>query len=205
MKRIVAFIRTTLLGGLFAVLPVMVVCGAVAKTVLATRGAAQSVMEKVTGEGSAAAQFPMIAAVLLVVALSFTVGLAMTSALGRKAEGRFSRALLSKVPGFATLRALAGGFTNAAGEDAVKPALLTFSDGAECFVFVIEDHGDGRFTVFIPNSPNPASGSIRIVRKDLLRLLDARIADVVRVLQHWGTGSAKVLAKHAAAQPLPAP
>jgi uncharacterized membrane protein len=66
---------------------------------------------------------------------------------------------------------------------------------------VIEDHGADHFTVFIPGSPNPASGNVQIVRKNLVRMLNVRVTDIGVALQQWGVGSAKVLAKHGAATP----
>jgi uncharacterized membrane protein len=81
----------------------------------------------------------------------------------------------------------------------VKSGLLTVDPGIEAFVLVIEDHGDNHLTVFIPGSPNPASGNVQIVRKDLVRMLNVRMTNISSALQQWGMGSAKVLAKHSAA------
>jgi uncharacterized membrane protein len=197
VKRIANFRKTTTLGGLFVVLPVVVVCAGLARTVLVARNAAQSILEKLTGRDSAAVHFPVLAAVLLVVALSFAIGLAVTAGKGRKA-GRIARALFSKLPGYAAVQAFMASLAGDGDRDAPRPALLSFSEGTECFVLVTEDHGNGRLTVFLPNSPNPASESVRIVRKDLVRLLNVRITDVAGALQQWGGGAANVLAKDAA-------
>jgi uncharacterized membrane protein len=72
---------------------------------------------------------------------------------------------------------------------------------AQCFVLIIEDHGADRFTVYIPGSPNPASGSVHIVLKDRVRLLNVGMTDIAGALHQWGIGSAKVIAKHRAATP----
>ena len=199
MKRLAAFLKATTLGGLFVLLPIAVVCGVAAKTVIAARTAAQSIMEKITGQDSTVAQFPVTFAVLIVIAISFLLGLGMISQLGRTCGGWIERTLFFRVPGYAALRALVGGLANADRDGVMKPAMLTVEDGIECFVFMTEDHGNGHFTVFIPSSPNATSGSVQIVRADRLRLLNVRMTDVGKALQQWGVGSAKVLAKSAAA------
>ena len=52
MKRLALFLKATTLGGLFVLLPVVVVLALLAKAVMGVRGAAQSLMEKLAGEGS---------------------------------------------------------------------------------------------------------------------------------------------------------
>jgi uncharacterized membrane protein len=201
MKRLAAFFKATTLGGLFVVLPLIVVVGLLTKAVMTVHTAAQALMEKMAGKESEAAHFPIIFAVLIVVAVSFAFGLAMTSrrglATGRWLEGT----LLFRVPGYAAVRAIVGGLADASREGVVKSGLLTVDPGIEAFVLVIEDHGDDHLTVFLPGSPNPASGNVQIVRKDLVRMLNVRITDIGAALHQWGVGSSKVLAKHDAATP----
>jgi uncharacterized membrane protein len=195
MIRIAAFLKTTLLGGLFVILPVVVVLGVAAKTVLGVRETGQAIMGKVMGQDSEVAHFPLFFAVAIVVGLSFLLGLAMISAPGRTCGGWVERVLLFRMPGYAAIRAIVGGLANVNREGVVKPALLMLSEGFECFVFVTEDHGDGMLTIFIPGSPNPGSGSVQIVPQGRVRLLNVRITDIGTALQQWGVGVQKVLAK----------
>jgi uncharacterized membrane protein len=62
-------------------------------------------------------------------------------------------------------------------------------------VLVTEDHGDGRLTIFIPGAPNASSGSVRIVRQNLVRILNVRVTEISLALQQWGIGAQKTLAK----------
>jgi hypothetical protein len=65
MNRLFAFFKATTRGGLFVVLPIVVVCALLTKAVMTVRTAAQSLMEKVAGQESGAAQFPIVFAVLI--------------------------------------------------------------------------------------------------------------------------------------------
>ena len=205
MKRLAAFLKTTTLGGLFVVLPLIVVFGLLTKVVLGVHAAAESLMAKMAGKESEAAHFPITFAVLLLVAVSFAFGLAMISQRGKAAGTWFERTVLLRVPGYAAVRAIVGGLAGASHEGVVKSGLLTVDPGIEAFVLVIEDHGGDHLTVFIPGSPNPGSGNVQIVRKDLVRMLNVRLTDIGVTLQQWGVGSAKVLAKHNAATPTDPP
>jgi uncharacterized membrane protein len=201
MKRLAAFLKTTTLGGLFVVLPLIVVLGIMTKLVMGVHDAAESLMNKIAGEQSEAAHFPILFAILIVVGISFAFGLALISRRGQATGGWVERTILFRIPGYAAVRAIVGGIADASSEGVVKPGLLTVDPGIEAYVLVIEDHGDGHLTVFLPGSPNPASGNVQIVRKDLVRMLNVRITAITSVLQQWGMGSAKVLAKHNAATP----
>lgn len=210
MKRLTAFCKATTLGGLFVVLPIVVVFGLMGRAVVAVHATAQSIMEKLAGQESEAARFPIAFAALIVVGVSFALGLGMISRRGKAAGTWIERVLLFRVPGYTAARAIVGGLANAEREGVVKPGLLTVDEGVECFVFVTEDHGDNRLTVFIPGAPNPASGNVQIVAKDLVRLLDVRLAEIASAHQRWGVGTRKILASdaakaHAAPVSLPLP
>lgn len=201
MKRLAAFLKTTTLGGLFVVLPLIVVLGLLTKLVMGVHAAAQSVMAKLAGEGSEAAHFPILFAILIVVAISFAFGLALTSRLGQATGNWFEGKLLYRIPGYTALRAILGGLADASKEGVVKSGLLTVDPGIECFVLVIEDHGGDHLTVYIPGSPNPGSGNVQVVRRHLVRMLNVRMTDITAVQQQFGMGAAKVLKKHNAATP----
>lgn len=201
MKRLALFLKTTTLGGLFVVLPLMVVLALLAKVVMGVHAAAQAVMAKLAGEGSEAAHFPILFAILIVIGISFAFGLALTSRRGQATGNWVEQTLLRRIPGYSTLRAILGGLADESNEGVVKSGLLTLDPGIECFVLVIEDHGGDHLTVYIPGSPNPGSGNVQVVRRDLVRMLNVRMTDITAVLHQFGMGSAKVLAKHNAATP----
>jgi uncharacterized membrane protein len=196
MKRIAAFLKATTLGGLFLLLPVVILIILVGKVVVTTHSAAQSVMDRLAGHDSVAAEFPMIYAVLIVVGLSFMLGLMMISRQGRDVGTWIERTLLYRVPGYAAARAIVGGMASVERDGVVKAGLLKTGEGVESFVFITEDHGNGKLTIFVPETPNPGSGTVHIVPKDAVRPLQMRITSIATVLQQWGVGSARLLAQH---------
>lgn len=199
MKRLAAFLKATTLGGLFVVLPAVVVIGLAARAVLGVRAAAQAIMEKIMGQDATVAHFPIIFALVIVIFVSFALGLTMISRRGQAMGSWFERTLLFRMPGYTAARAIVGGLANANREGVVRPALLSCGEGVECFVLVTEDDGAARVTVFIPGSPNPGSGNVQIVPKDKVRLLNVGLTEIGTALQQWGVGTAKVLAKDSVA------
>jgi uncharacterized membrane protein len=125
MKRLGVFLKATTLGGLFVVLPVIVVVGLLTKAVLGVHAAAQSLMVKIGGQESNAANFPILFAILILVAVSFLFGLTLISQRGKTAGTWVERKVLFRVPGYAAVRAIVGGLAGASHEGAVKCGLLT--------------------------------------------------------------------------------
>jgi uncharacterized membrane protein len=67
-------------------------------------------------------------------------------------------------------------------EDALVPA------------FVVEDHDDGSYTVFVPSIPTPAAGTVYILDRARVHLVDVPFAQAVSVISKWGAGSRDMLA-----------
>ena len=63
--------------------------------------------------------------------------------------------------------------------------LLVSADGQKQIAYLIEDHGDGQVTVKLPKAPTLLSGLVKIVRREQAEVLDARLAEVTRVLSEW--------------------
>lgn len=195
MKRISAFLKATTLGGLFILLPLMIVLGVAVRVVAGVREATEAVMKKMTGEGSFADEFPLLVAILIVVGVSFFLGLGMVSRRGQNVGGWVERTLLFRLPGYAAMKAILSGFSDMEEEGAVKVGLFSVDDHVKCIVFVMEAHEDGWLTVFVPETPNPASGTVQFVREDRVRRLPLKLHEVGPLLQHWGVGMKGVLAK----------
>lgn len=195
MKRISAFLKATTLGGLFILLPLMIVLGVAIRVVAGVRSATETVMEKLAGKGSFADEFPLMVAILIVVGVSFFLGLGMISRRGKNVGSWVERTLLFRIPAYAALKAILGGFSSVDEEGAVRVGLLTLDEGLKCIVFVMEVHGDGWLTIFVPETPNPASGTVQFAREDRVHRLPVKLHEVGPLLQHWGVGMKGVLAK----------
>ena len=55
-------------------------------------------------------------------------------------------------------------------------------------IYLFEDHGDGMATVLLPWVPAPFAGSVKIIDRNRLKMLDANLGDMSKALSHWGAG-----------------
>lgn len=200
MKRIGEFLKATILGGLFVVLPVVLIYLILVEVmqlavVLATPIAdlfPVGTFDKLTS--------PTLVGILLIVGVSFVFGLLMLAGPGRALGRWIESKVLSPLPGYRVIKTLTRSMGNMDETDVFKPALLRSEDGSREIVYLIEDHGNGQVTVMLPWALTPMAGTIKIVDRNRIEPLKASLADVTKVLGHWGVGSRELLET---TQPLP--
>jgi uncharacterized membrane protein len=66
---------------------------------------------------------------------------------------------------------------------------------------VIEDHGDGNLTVFLPAAPAAFSGTVHIASRDNVAFLDVPLGEFVKSIVQCGVGQANLLKKKARGRP----
>lgn len=196
MRRLPGFFKTTLLGGLFVLLPLILLYLLLAEmlqlvVVLATP-LADLFPEKTFDRINA----PVLIALLLIVGASFIFGLALRSMTLRRFGGWFERTVLGRLPLYAAVKSLSRGLIGAKEEAAFRPALLSSSDGEQEIIYVIEEHADGRATVLVPWAPAAFAGSLKIISRERIEMLDASLGDTSRVLSQWGVGAKELLGKN---------
>jgi uncharacterized membrane protein len=93
------------------------------------------------------------------------------------------------------VKSLSRGLIGAKENAAFRPALLSSPDGEQEIIYVIEDLADGRTIVLVPWAPASFAGSVKIISRERIEMLDASLGDTSRVLSHWGVGAKELLGK----------
>lgn len=195
MKRFGEFLKTTLLGGLFVLLPVLLLYLLLAETLPLIIALATPIADLFPKGTFDRINFPVLIALILLVGASFVIGLALRSAAGRRIGGWIEENALGRLPAYSALKGLTKGFVGAEEGEAFRPALLISTDGERELAYVIEEHGDGQLTVLLPWSPTAFAGSVKIVNQDRVELVDTNLGEFTRVLGHWGVGVRDLLGK----------
>ena len=133
-------------------------------------------------------EFPVIIGLILIFGFSFITGLGLQSKKGRSAGRWIERTILNRLPAYGALKSLTTGFAEAGKDGAFRAAVMTSSNGERQLAYVIEDRDDEQITVLVPWAPTAFAGSVMIVSRDRIEMLDANLGDVSRVLSHWGVG-----------------
>jgi uncharacterized membrane protein len=175
-----AFLRRTFLGGAFTVLLVT--------AVLYLLWHALSVIRKGLEQIGAAlpfdTRFAALAALLL---LSFIFGLVLDVPSVRQLIKAGMARLAARFP-FSGIVYRFGMELAGLGESPIRPALAVLSNG-----FVIEELDGGRYVVFVPTSPKPSRGSVHILSREHVHLINASHYEFATCVSYRGVGMKNML------------
>lgn len=189
MKFVRKFVANALIGGALVVLPIYLAVLLLLKGMQAVAGLVKPVA-KLLPEWMPAEN---ILALLLVLIVCFVVGLAVRTRAGRTIRGRMEVSVFGKIPGYSMVRGLAQRMAGEAGDNVWKPAFAEIED-ALVPAFIIEEHGDGRFTVFVPSVPTPFAGAVYVLSEARVHPVDVPFAQAIQSISKWGSGSKALIA-----------
>jgi uncharacterized membrane protein len=189
MKYAREFLVSTVVGGLFVVVPVYL--------------AVLLLLKGMKSAGTLVRPFAALLpdwlpaqdllALVLVLVLCFVVGIAVRTRSGRTIRERMERVFFERLPGYGLLRSLTQRLAGDRNAEAWKPALVELED-ALVPAFVIEELDDGRFTIFVPSVPTPFAGAVYVLSPERVHVLDVPFTQAVRTISQWGSGSRNLVA-----------
>jgi uncharacterized membrane protein len=197
MKSIVDFIKSTLIGGFFVILPMLIIYLLLKEAFGVVIALASPVIDLMPASWMEEGLAPQLLALLLLVLISFILGVVLRYSLAQKLVEGFEEKLLNKLPGYTIIRSLTRRFSGQEDDEAFRPALMAMPMDSQAVVFVIEEHANGEYTVLVPASPTPGVGNILIVPAERIQLLDSSTAAVFDALSRWGEGLQGILNKKA--------
>ena len=195
MKNIVEFFKTSLLGGLFVLLPLILFYLLLSEMLALVVALATPIADLFPKGTFDQVKMPVIIAVILILGASFLFGLTLRSAALRRSGLWIERTVLGRLPIYTAVKNLSRGLMGAKEDSAFRPAVLNSPDGGREIVYVIEKHSDGQVTVLVPWAPTAFAGSIKILDRSRIEVLDTNLADFTMVLSHWGVGVRDLVAK----------
>jgi uncharacterized membrane protein len=199
MKYARELIVSTLVGGMFVVVPVYLAVLLLLKGMKSVASLVRPFAALLPDWVPAEDFFSL----LLVFALCFAVGALVRTRSGRAVRERLEVTFFERLPGYGVLRSLTQRLAGDRDQDAWKPALIDIED-ALVPGFVIEELEDGRFTVFVPSVPTPFAGAVYVLVAERVHLVDVPFTQAISSISRWGSGSKDLVAAMQARERSPA-
>jgi uncharacterized membrane protein len=177
-----------MLGGLLVILPLALILILLLRAIAMVRKA----LEPIVSIFPEPVIFPELTALFIVVAACFLTGLIFRTRIGELIYQASERHILVRIPGYTLLRSLSQQITGE-GEGVTFTAALVEIEEALVPAFLVEEHEDGSFTVFVPASPTPTVGAIYILPRERVHPVNVPFAKAVKCLSQWGVGSGELL------------
>lgn len=188
MKRILKFLRTTLVGGLLFLVPIIALIIILEKALALTHKFVDPVAEHLPVHSLVGLRTPMFLAIGLIVLFCFLAGFFARTALAQKLVRELESAVLSNVPGYEFIKGVGESMLGVE-KEGVYPVVLVRFDDAWQIGFRIEVLENGLVVVFLPGAPNPQSGAVHFLLADRVTPVAVPPAATLKCLKRLGAGS----------------
>lgn len=192
MKSILKIIKATFLGGILFLAPLILLL------VLLEKGF--SIIQKITKP--IINHFPKvevlglameeIVAIFIIAFICFTAGLVSKTDPAQKLIHKLENGILSFVPGYSFMKNMNENIMGFESSQDLKVILVPTDAGTQ-FAFLIEEINENKFAVFIPDAPNPWSGSVVFVEKKDITEVEISQKEALACIRKLGYGSAALL------------
>ncbi len=196
MKRLKRFFKTTLLGGLVVILPVVL-------TFFLLRWLYNFVtrliepLTRLLMEGPKIQKYIAdLLVIVIIVLICFLIGLIVKTRFGRFIHRVVEKRILEVAPGYSLFKETIKQFLGRDRTAFSSVALVrVFGDccGTMMTGFVTDEHPGGFYTVYVPSGLNPTTGLIYHLEKKYVHLLDVSVEDTMRSIIGCGAGSRKLV------------
>jgi len=188
MSKVMEFSKTTLIGGLLVLLPVALIGFLLLKAATIVL----QVLKPITSLLPNEVFLPRVIALLIVIGFCFLTGLILKTRVGQLIYQAGERRILERLPGYTLMRSLSRQLAGQEEGVSFSPALVEIEQ-ALVPAFLVEEHEDGSYTVFVPASPTPTVGSLYILPRARVHPVDIPFAKALECVSQWGMGSGKLL------------
>ena len=190
MRNLLRFLRTTVVGGLLFLVP-LVVLGAIVERALRI---AHRVSDPLANRlfPDARPSVLLASAALLLALFCFLAGLLAMAGPARRMIAWLESGLLAKIPGYLLLKA-AGQSALGVESQSQYPVVLARIEDAWQFGFIVERLPDEHFAVYVPGAPNTMSGSVYFMSAERVRPTEIPMHHAMKCLRGMGAGSAAML------------
>jgi uncharacterized membrane protein len=188
MRTIAQFVRTTILGGVFFLAPIVVLIVILAKAFDYAKRGLNAIVVHIPGVSElsvGAATALSIATIALVCVLA---GLLAHTVIAQRLVNALESSLLSKIPGYDYLKQESASALGVA-EIGELPVVFVPMEGGWQLGVQTEALSDGLVSIFVPGAPNPHSGSVFFFSADIVRPAGIKMAAGLNCLRRCGAGA----------------
>jgi uncharacterized membrane protein len=182
------FIKTTILGGVIFLLPVVILIAIVGKGLEMANKLAKPLAEALPVDSIGDLAIVHLLALAILILICFIAGLVARTSRAKRLVRSLEAGVLEKIPAYALMKAKTGSVLTPEDTKDMRPVLIRFDDSWQ-LGFEVEAIGEAKSLVYLPGAPDPWSGSVCAVTSDRLSPLDINIKTASDLMKRLGKGS----------------
>src|SRR6516165_4477559 len=180
MRGIYRFLKSTIVGGLAVLVPVVALLAVIGWVTDIALKAILPVFEWLPDKSVGGVSIAALAAIGSLVVGCFLAGLFAETAMIRFLGDRAERLALS-VPGYALMKNVGASLVGIEGKHPAKTVLVRF-EGWWQLGFLMETLSDGRHVVFIPGVPKALVGTLHVIAPERVQVLTMSVSAALDTL-----------------------
>lgn len=196
MRALFEFTKTTVIGGLLFLVPVVLLVVLLEKAVAIAAKLVVPVAAYFPDQPWLGVTSATLIAIVLLLVLSFGAGLFARTRTGNRFGEWIEEVVLSRLPGYVLIRGMVDdlrtSFAALETDKEQRSVFVMLDDGWQLGI-MIEELPTGRLVVFVPGAPSPLSGSLYFMLPDRVRPSGLTVSDTASLLQRLGRGSTERL------------
>lgn len=185
------FVKTTVVGGLLFLLPVVLVLFFLGYAV----GMVTSVIQPLATSlhlGRLGAVGVVILAILALVLVAFVAGMVARTEAGGRITRWLEETILGGIPQYQLVKGMAQGLAHIESTSGLKTVLVNIEGGWQ-IGYLVEPLENGWVTVFLPQAPRATTGHVMYFAADRVRPLGTTMVQAMGIVSSFGVGSAEAL------------
>jgi uncharacterized membrane protein len=186
MSGVYRFLKSTILGGLVILVPLIVLLAILAWAADIALNIIKPVFEFLPDKSVGGVSLTMLAALGGLIGVCFLAGLVAETAIIRWAGVRLERLALL-VPGYALMKHVGADMIGIQRKHPAKTVLVRFEASWQ-MGFLMETLPDGRHVVFIPGVPKALVGTLHIVAAERVQFMAMSVTAALDALSRLGVG-----------------
>ncbi len=200
IKRFKDFAKTTVIGGLVAVLPITLIVLIFRWIVVLIGKYLHPIVELIPTNSHIQEILVYLITIIAILAVFFFTGLIIKTRTGRFLNKVLEEKYLMRIPGYKIARETVMQFTGK-NKSFFKQVVLVdiFNSGTLMTGFITDDQGE-IITVFVPTGPNPTSGNIYHIMREKITFTSAQVDAGMKTIISCGAGSNEIFAAKTAQQ-----
>jgi len=191
MKKILKIVRVTLFGGIFFIVPLVLLGIILVKAFDIINRLTEPLLKPFARAQVAGELLQNVVGIILLLLICLLVGLFAGTKTARKMITYLERGVLQYIPGYMLIKTMAENAVGLDSHDELKVALIRTDSGWQ-LGFIVDKVNDSLFVVFAPDAPNTMSGSVYYVEIENMRHIDITQKEARQCIRKLGLGSGQL-------------
>jgi uncharacterized membrane protein len=199
MDKLKRFFKTTLLGGIIVILPVVLTFFFLRWLFNLATGIIEPITRMVMEASKLQKTIVDVLVIIVIITVCFLIGLVVKTKMGRFIYRIFEKRILEIAPGYTIFKETIKQFLGKDRAPFSRVALVQVYENSTLMTGLVtdEDPDSGYVTVYVPSGLNPTTGLIYHLKEEFVHILDVHVDDTMRSIISCGGGSADLLKDYA--------